>query len=309
MWSSSDKAKVSVQNGKITALAAGTATITATAKDGSEIKSDCVVKVLTPGKLSCSSDAKAWTDLVYGYTNANHAAIELSNSGETTLTDVKAELKDGTAFQIVSSPAGQISAGNKTTVSVKPVNGLGAGIYSDTLVISTANGSANVTLKATVAKGENTAVVTLTKTSVTSDSVTVSGQVSGAAGEIEYAISGDKNMVESKLVWQKDAQFTGLKEFTTYYVYSRVKETANVKAGQISQALGVTTLLSDPFVIDIGRLNDSRYVGALVDSEGNPTVKVSQSGGIISVSFTENKDYTITGNGEDVIVDTVMQVE
>ena len=304
VWSSSDKAKVSVQNGKITALAAGTATITATAKDGSEIKSECVVKVLTPGKLSCSSDAKAWTDLVYGYTNANHAAIELSNSGETTLTDVKAELKDGTAFQIVSLPAGQISAGNKTTVSVKPVYGLGAGIYSDTLVISTANGSANVTLKATVAKGENTAVVTLTKTSVTSDSVTVSGQVSGAAGEIEYAISNEKDVDASKLTWQNGAQFTRLKEFTTYYVHGRVKETANVKSGQISQALEVTTPLSDPFVIDIGRLNDSRYVGAFTDSEENPTVKVSQSGGIISVSFTENKDYTITGNGEDVIVDT-----
>ena len=304
VWSSSDKAKVSVQNGKITALAAGTATITATAKDGSEIKSECVVKVLTPGKLSCSSDAKAWTDLVYGYTNANHAAIELSNSGETTLTDVKAELKDGTAFQIVSSPTGQISAGNKTTVSVKPVNGLGAGIYSDTLVISTANGSANVTLKATVAKGENTAVVTLTKNSVTSYSVTVSGKVSGAVGEIEYAISSEKDVDASKLTWQNGAQFTGLKEFTTYYVHGRVKETANVKSGQISQALEVTTPLSDPFVIDIGRLNDSRYVGAFTDSEENPTVKVSQSGGIISVSFTENKDYTITGNGENVIVDT-----
>lgn len=304
VWSSSDKAKVSVQNGKITALAAGTATITATAKDGSEIKSECVVKVLTPGKLSCRSDAKAWTDLVYGYTNANHAAIELSNSGETTLTDVKAELKDGTAFQIVSSPAGQISAGNKTTVSVKPVNGLGAGIYSDTLVISTANGSANVTLKATVAKGENTAVVTLTKNSVTSYSVTVSGKVSGAVGEIEYAISSEKDVDASKLTWQNGAQFTGLKEFTTYYVHGRVKETANVKSGQISQALEVTTPLSDPFVIDIGRLNDSRYVGAFTDSEENPTVKVSQSGGIISVSFIENKDYTITGNGEDVIVDT-----
>lgn len=304
VWSSSDKAKVSVQNGKITALAAGTATITATAKDGSGIKAECIVKVLTPGKLSCSSDAKAWTDLVYGYTNANHAAIELSNSGETTLTDVKAKLKDGTAFQIVSSPAGQISAGQKTTVVVKPVNGLGAGSYSDTLVISSANGSVNIILKATVAKGENTAVVTLTKTLVTSDSVTVSGQVSGAVGEIEYAISSEKDVDASKLTWQNGAQFTGLKEFTTYYVHGRVKETANVKAGQISQALEVTTPLSDPFVIDIGRLNDSRYVGAFTDSEENPTVKVSQSGGIISVSFTENKDYTITGNGEDVIVDT-----
>lgn len=304
VWTSSDRTKVSVQNGKITALAAGTATITATAKDGSGVKAECIVTVRTPGTLSCKTESLSWDKLVYGYQISDSENIVLENSGEDNLTGVRAELKSGTAFQIVSSPAGQISAGQETTVAVKPVNGLDAGSYSDTLTISAEDSLVNITLKATVAKGENTSVVTLTKTSVTSYSVTVSGKVSGAVGEIEYAISSEKDVDASKLTWQNGAQFTGLKEFTTYYVHGRVKETANVKSGQISQALEVTTPLSDPFVIDIGRLNDSRYVGAFTDSEENPTVKVSQSGGIISVSFTENKDYTITGNGEDVIVDT-----
>lgn len=304
VWTSSDRTKVSVQNGKITALAAGTATITATAKDGSGVKAECIVTVRTPGTLSCKTESLSWDKLVYGYQISDSENIVLENSGEDNLTGVRAELKSGTAFQIVSSPAGQISAGQETTVAVKPVNGLDAGSYSDTLTISAEDSLVNITLKATVAKGENTSVVTLTKTSVTSYSVTVSGKVSGAVGEIEYAISSEKDVDASKLTWQNGAQFTGLKEFTTYYVHGRVKETANVKSGQISQTLEVTTPLSDPFVIDIGRLNDSRYVGAFTDSEENPTVKVSQSGGIISVSFTENKDYTITGNGEDVIVDT-----
>lgn len=304
VWSSSDRAKVSVQNGKITALGAGTVKITAMSKDGSKIKSECVVKVLTPGKLSCSSDAKAWTDLVYGYTNANHASIELSNSGETTLTDIKAELKDGTAFQIVSLPAGQISAGDKTTVSVKPVNGLGAGIYSDTLVISTANGSANVTLKATVAKGGNASTVTVTKKSVTYNTITVSGQISGVDTGVEYAISTVKDVDANSLTWQADNCFAGLNEYTTYYVFGRMKETVNTKAGAMSTALEVVTPLSNPYRIDAEKLNDSSYVGALVDSDGNLTVKVTQNDGIISASFIQNKDYTITGTGEDVAFDT-----
>ena len=83
-----------------------------------------------------------------------------------------------------------------------------------------------------------------------------------------------------------------------------MKETANVKAGQISRALEVTTLVSDPYTVDMGRVSDSRYVGALVDANGNPTVRVSKLSGVTTITFTENKDYTITGDGADVAVDT-----
>ena len=304
VWSSSDRAKVSVQNGKITALGAGTVKITAMSKDGSNVKAECTVKVLEPGKLSCRADSIAWNDLVYGYVEADTERIDLANSGESNLTDIQVKLKSGNNFQITSYPADQITAGQTTSVSVRPVSGLGAGRYSDTLVITTKNGSANISLTSVVGKADSTGVVTLSKKAVTASSITVDSQISGTDTGAEYAITSVDNASADNLTWQDGTYFAGLKEFTVYYVYGRMKETANVKAGRISSALEVTTLVSDPYTVDMGRVSDSRYVGALVDANGNPTVRVSKLSGVTTITFTENKDYTITGDGADVAVDT-----
>lgn len=304
VWTSSDRTKVSVQNGKITALAAGTATITAKAKDGSGVKAGCKVKVLEPGKLSCETSGKAWNALVYGYEDVSSERIGLSNCGETELSDVKASLKTGSNFQITVYPAGQIAAGQETAVEVRPVTGLAAGNYSDTLVITTANGTANILIKAKVAKAENTASVSLAKKAVSSSSVTVESYVSGTNTGVEYAISTVPVDDADSLTWQDGAYFAGLKAFTKYYVYGRMKATSNLNAGAMSKALEIVTLVSDPYTIDVGRLGDSEYVGALVDGNGNPTVRVSESGGNILVSFTQSGDYTVTGDGADVAVDT-----
>ena len=72
----------------------------------------------------------------------------------------------------------------------------------------------------------------------------------------------------------------------------------------ISGAIEVVTPSSNPYLIDAGKLNDNIYVGTLVDDAGTPTVKVTQKDGVISVSFTQNKNYTITGTGEAVVFDT-----
>lgn len=199
VWTSSDRTKVSVQNGKITALTAGTATITAKAKDGSGVKAVCTVKV---------------------------------------------------------------------------------------------------------AKSENTASVSLAKKAVSSSSVTVESYVSGTNTGVEYAISTVPVDDADSLTWQDGAYFAGRKAFTKYYVYGRMKATSNLNAGAMSKALEIVTLVSDPYTIDVGRLGDSEYVGALVDGNGNPTVRVSESGENILVSFTQSGDYTVTGDGADVAVDT-----
>ena len=61
--------------------------------------------------------------------------------------------------------------------------------------------------------------------------------------------------------------------------------------------------VSDPYIIDVGRLEDDMYVSALVD-DGNPTVKISKTPGSISISLIRNKDYTFKGTGTNVSVDT-----
>ena len=218
VWSSSDKAKVSVQNGKITALGAGTVKITAMPKDGSNVKAECTVKVLEPGKLSCRTDAIAWNDLVYGYADVDAENIDLENSGESNLTDIQVSLRSGNNFQITSYPAGQITAGQTTSVSVRPVAGLGAGRYSDTLVITTKNGLANISLTAVVGKAENTASVTLSKEAVTASSITVDSQISGTDTGAEYAIASVDNASADNLTWQDSTYFAGLKEIGRAHV-------------------------------------------------------------------------------------------
>lgn len=52
IWSSSDETIATVTDGVVTAIAVGTATITATANDGSDIKATCVVTVKFPGLLA-----------------------------------------------------------------------------------------------------------------------------------------------------------------------------------------------------------------------------------------------------------------
>ncbi len=61
VWSSSDIKKVSVQNGKITALNEGTVTITAVARDGSGVKAKCRVTVIS--KNAAASGNKKVPDL------------------------------------------------------------------------------------------------------------------------------------------------------------------------------------------------------------------------------------------------------
>ena len=151
------------------------------------------------------------------------------------------------------------------------MTGLAAGSYSDTLVITTANGTANILLKAKVAKSENTASVSLAKKAVSSSSVTVESYVSGTNTGVEYAISTVPVDDADSLTWQDGAYFAGRKAFTKYYVYGRMKATSNLNAGAMSKALEIVTLVSDPYTIDVGRLGNCEYVGALVDGNGNPT--------------------------------------
>ena len=63
-WSSSDEAVATVADGVVTAVAAGTATITATANDGSGVKATCEVTVKIPGLLAGKFTINASDDQV-----------------------------------------------------------------------------------------------------------------------------------------------------------------------------------------------------------------------------------------------------
>ena len=95
-WTSDDDSIATVAGGVITAVKAGTATITAKAKDGSGIKAECTVTVKQPEPITITDNIKGafikydveYTDTYegYQYTNINGWRLEnydLSSDGKT----------------------------------------------------------------------------------------------------------------------------------------------------------------------------------------------------------------------------------
>lgn len=257
-----------------------------------------------PGALACETKALSWPVLSYGYSSADTKNIQIGNSGELALTGVEARFKNGSAFELDGSVLSELAAGENATIKVKLKSGLNAGSYSDTLNITSANGSASVTLTATIDKADMPGSIVTNTPAVSANSVTVTAVVSGVASVAEYAISKVKTTDPAALSWKESGSFTGLSEFTTYYVYSRVKESDNYKAGQIAACIQVTTLVADPYRIDLSKVSDPAYVKALSLGGGAQTIAVSENDGVYIVTFADNKEYTVTGEGDNVAVYT-----
>lgn len=133
IWSSSDTAVATVSNGVVTAVAAGTATITA--KSG-EKTATCTVTVQKPAELVAIADKLDCGMLTYGYTATTSTTTNVKNVGEVDTKPSATTLEAGTYFEIQSQPTGTtISPNGVSTVSVKPKTGLAAGTYTDNVCI------------------------------------------------------------------------------------------------------------------------------------------------------------------------------
>lgn len=78
-WTSSDESVATVsQKGKVTGVSMGYATITATAKDGSEVEASCEVRIVTP--VTGVTINKSYITLMVGETESLKATIKPNNS-------------------------------------------------------------------------------------------------------------------------------------------------------------------------------------------------------------------------------------
>jgi uncharacterized repeat protein (TIGR01451 family) len=100
-WKSSDPSIATVDsNGKVTAIGAGTATITATTLDGSNLSASCLVTVAPKGNDPTPSDSEYITNIAHAKgTNTNNPGGEVTiifhGTADTTLSVVKtADVKD-----------------------------------------------------------------------------------------------------------------------------------------------------------------------------------------------------------------------
>ncbi|MDF2885501.1 MAG: hypothetical protein K0R54_6075 [Clostridiaceae bacterium] len=100
-WSSSDTSVATVDsNGKVIAIGAGTATITATTLDGSNLSASCIVTVVPKGNGPTPADSEYITNIAHAKgTNTNNPGGEVTiifhGTADATLSVVKtADVKD-----------------------------------------------------------------------------------------------------------------------------------------------------------------------------------------------------------------------
>ena len=151
-WSSSDNTIATVDNnGKVTAVKEGIATITAAAADGSGFSAACTVTV-TRSEYSISADTTA-LDFGSAYTSYTQPAaktVTITNDGNQTLT--LTQPASTSSFEVGTLTDTELAAGEKATFTVQPKAGLAVGTYSEYIAVSgsedaTVTITANFTVK------------------------------------------------------------------------------------------------------------------------------------------------------------------
>lgn len=133
IWSSSDATVATVSNGTVTAIKAGTATITAKAGEKSVT---CTVTVQKPAELAFYAGSLVCPSQVYGYTSVSSASANVTNQGEVATTPSNVAFESGDNFIFVQKPTNSIRPGAYVPIEVKPKTGLAAGTYSDKVIIT-----------------------------------------------------------------------------------------------------------------------------------------------------------------------------
>lgn len=163
-WASSNTAIATVDTtGKVTAVAPGTATITATAADGSGKTATCKVTVTAKTySLSIDPGAIGFGTAAVGYTQPAVREVTVKNTGNQTLT-----LTHPTAVNFEVGKLNQLTLapGEKAVFTVRPKAGLSAGSYSETVVVKANSGTqVSVNLNFTVQNGTTATPVTESRT-------------------------------------------------------------------------------------------------------------------------------------------------
>ena len=143
-WSSSDPNVAAVDNGVVTAVGEGTATITVITQDGG--KTDTCVVTVHPKtyQITASPAALNFTSVMEGYTIAPDAQIvTVTNTGNQNVTVSLPSAANYTIAPDAGFTSGSAALAPHETAqfTVQPKVGLTAGNYDTTLIISGSNGA------------------------------------------------------------------------------------------------------------------------------------------------------------------------
>ncbi len=139
-WNTSDNTVATVdENGTVTAVGAGEATITVTTEDGCKTAT-CKVKV-TQSTYSITSDIMAldFGSTYIGYTQPTAQTVTITNTGNRPQT--LDQPISTTNFVVGTLSKMELAAGEGTTFTVQPKAGLAVGTYSENITVSSSEGA------------------------------------------------------------------------------------------------------------------------------------------------------------------------
>lgn len=169
-WSTSDATVATVQDGTVTAVAAGTATITVTTEDGSHTAT-CKVTVKDPVySMATDTAVLSFDSKTEGYADAPAAkTVTITNTGNQPLT--LARPASTANFEVGSLSATELPVNGTATFTVQPKTGLAAGNYEETITVTATGGQYNVATNVTVKFAVAQKSVSVSDTSTPDDSV------------------------------------------------------------------------------------------------------------------------------------------
>ncbi len=149
-WQSNNANVATIDNGTVTAVGAGNATITVTTEDGGKTAT-CTVTV-TDKTYTISADATVlnFGNAYTGYTQPAAQTVTVKNTGNQQVTVTLPTANDfiitaGTGF---TDGSAAIKPGETATFTVQPKAGLSVGTYSDTITVSDTNNNVTSSITA-----------------------------------------------------------------------------------------------------------------------------------------------------------------
>ena len=138
-WESNNANVATIDNGTVTAVGAGNATITVTTQDGG--KTDTCTVTVTDKTYAISADATVlnFGSAYTGYAQPAAKTVTVKNTGNQPVTLNQPSSTDN--FEVGALSTTTLAAGETATFTVQPKTGLSVGTYSDTITVS---GSENV---------------------------------------------------------------------------------------------------------------------------------------------------------------------
>ncbi len=170
-WSSDNETVATVDaNGNVTAVAAGTATITVTTEDGSHTAT-CKVTVKDPVySMATDTAVLSFDSKTEGYADAPAAkTVTITNTGNQPLT--LARPASTANFEVGTLSAMELPVNGTATFTVQPKTGLAAGNYEETITVTATGGQYNVATNVTVKFAVAQKSVSVSDTSTPDDSV------------------------------------------------------------------------------------------------------------------------------------------